>query len=548
MRRLLLGLVLILALIVPHATAQDEQAWWEDGCDPRALALIEPTAQGVDYAGACALYRTCDPTGDGSFVCQMRAFDYLRAPCAPGDTLCEKTAMLYAAALLAFDMPGGESTSFVPPDTVIEGVPRALAAVQAGDYAAALAAYQLTPPNTPFGDSALPISRAVVFELLGDMDAALDEYNSVFDVWFTQPLAWYGRAQLYGRLGRLDEASWDALALAEYLYNTPELIPLVDELTAQYPVDSSKISDWVLYPISGGGSGVVGEFTADATLEPPFSVRLGLYDDPAAIIVVGVSTLLDYDEDAPRLVQVIPRVGAGLYRLEYPAFWDNSGRMTLDLAPGLISGSESITYFEGASRRSFLIAPVDAPNPRSAWDALRVCPGAAVSKVQVGTEISTSYFGDPILPAAEAPGGELALEVGAGVIVEGPACVGSAAWWRVADESGRSGWVPEIYNNAYLMNIRRGGVSTFICPAAPLPRLQVGTDARVLPGLGANNLREEPIADAARVGSIPEGEIFHVIGGPICRSGHVWWQVEYQGVSGWTAEGEGGAYWLAPVG
>ncbi|MBE0690906.1 MAG: hypothetical protein IH587_12380, partial [Anaerolineae bacterium] len=167
MMRRLWVVILMLGLIVPRAAAQSDQPSWEDGCDPRAFALIEPTAQGVDYAGACAVFRACDPTGSGDPICQLRSFEFLRGQCAPDDGLCEKKAILYAAALLAFDMPGGEMSSYVPPDTVIEGVPRALAAVQAGDYASALAAFQMTPPNTPFGDSALPTGRGVVLELLG---------------------------------------------------------------------------------------------------------------------------------------------------------------------------------------------------------------------------------------------------------------------------------------------------------------------------------------------------------------------------------------------
>jgi len=541
-----LWLLLLLLSIVPRVSAQTEEPAWEDGCDPRAMALIEPTAQNVDYAGACAIFRECDPTGSGDPICQLRAFAFLRGQCAPDDDLCEKKAVLYAAALLAFDMPGGEMRGYSPPDTVIEGVPRALAAVQAGDYAAALTAYRMTPPNVFFGDSALPISRGVVLELLGDADGALAEYNSVFDVWFTQPLAWYARAQLYGSLGRRDEASWDALALAEYLYDTPELTPLIDQLTAQYPLDA-RVREWLAYPVSGSGLGTGGQFRTDETLEAPFSVRLGLFDDPAVIVAVGVSTLLTSGDDSPRLVQVIPRVGGGRYALAYPAYWDNSGDIFLDVTPDLISGSERITYFEGASERSFLLAPPDVPDPRAPWDDLRVCPGASISRAQIGAEIGPSRFGDPIFPTADAPGGELSGEVGIGVIVAGPACAGTIVWWQVEDESGRTGWVPETYNGVYLFTVS-GGVSTFVCPGAPQPRLQVGAEGVVAADLGANNLRAEPMRDAAQVGSLPEEATFSVVGGPVCRGAHVWWQVEYEGVSGWTAEGAGDVYWLAPAG
>ncbi len=89
--------------------------------------------------------------------------------------------------------------------------------------------------------------------------------------------------------------------------------------------------------------------------------------------------------------------------------------------------------------------------------------------------------------------------------------------------------------------------SGFICFGAPPPRLQVGARAAVVQDFGSNNLRAEPDSSAELLGVIPEGAVMDVIGGPVCAGGYGWWQVVYDGQTGWTAEGEGIDYWLQPA-
>jgi hypothetical protein len=84
------------------------------------------------------------------------------------------------------------------------------------------------------------------------------------------------------------------------------------------------------------------------------------------------------------------------------------------------------------------------------------------------------------------------------------------------------------------------------CPGFVVSRLVVGERGRVLP-VGSNNVRGEPGASAGRVGVIPVGGEFAVLAGPECADGYAWWQVDYEGVIGWTAEGEGETYWLEPL-
>ena len=86
------------------------------------------------------------------------------------------------------------------------------------------------------------------------------------------------------------------------------------------------------------------------------------------------------------------------------------------------------------------------------------------------------------------------------------------------------------------------------CTGLMPPRLVVGQQGRVTPG-EPNRMRSNPSTSGQVVGQIPGAGVFNVINGPVCdrAGGFVWWQVDYNGQVGWTAEGQGGEYWTEPV-
>lgn len=84
------------------------------------------------------------------------------------------------------------------------------------------------------------------------------------------------------------------------------------------------------------------------------------------------------------------------------------------------------------------------------------------------------------------------------------------------------------------------------CPGAPVLRLVVGQHGRVTPG-SANNMRNQPSTSGENIGQIAAGEAFAVLDGPVCADGFNWWQVDANGVIGWTAEGRNDEYWLEPL-
>src|SRR5690606_15074265 len=82
---------------------------------------------------------------------------------------------------------------------------------------------------------------------------------------------------------------------------------------------------------------------------------------------------------------------------------------------------------------------------------------------------------------------------------------------------------------------------TVRCPGFMESRLTASSQARVMPGL-PNNLRAEPHSDAEELEEIPSGGTMTVITGPVCANNLPWWQVNYGGLVGWTAEGYGDEY------
>jgi uncharacterized protein YgiM (DUF1202 family) len=127
-------------------------------------------------------------------------------------------------------------------------------------------------------------------------------------------------------------------------------------------------------------------------------------------------------------------------------------------------------------------------------------------------------------------------------------------WWQI-NVNGIVGWVNGSYvtvTNAVNVPVTDGTVplptsTPNSCTFALTPRLIVGHLGRVTLGGFPNNLRSLPGSSNALLGQIPPGGVFSVLSGPQCAAGIYWWQVSYNGLTGWTAEGDSGQYWLEPL-
>jgi len=126
-------------------------------------------------------------------------------------------------------------------------------------------------------------------------------------------------------------------------------------------------------------------------------------------------------------------------------------------------------------------------------------------------------------------------------VIEGPRCVDGYHWWRITTGS-LTGWTAEGYAGVYWLE-------PLMCGSGLRSRLMPGMQGRVTyDPPNANTVRDRPGETGARLGEIPPGGVFTVLAGPQCATGGLaWWQVNYNGLVGWTAEGVPGQYWLEPV-
>lgn len=206
----------------------------------------------------------------------------------------------------------------------------------------------------------------------------------------------------------------------------------------------------------------------------------------------------------------------------------------------------------------------------------RVVPNGFPNNVREQPGSSSQYLGE--IP----PGGVF-------YVLDGPRCGSGIAWWYVAGtNSDLTGWTPEgqgadywlepvtlpgtptrtlVANPAFATNTLPAPTTTppaptltatptrpavvtssvpVVCAQGMPGRLIVGQYGQVTPGV-PNNVREQPGTSSKYLGEIPPGGLFKVLDGPRCASGMAWWRVDYNGLIGWTPEGQAGDYWLEPV-
>jgi hypothetical protein len=177
------------------------------------------------------------------------------------------------------------------------------------------------------------------------------------------------------------------------------------------------------------------------------------------------------------------------------------------------------------------------------------CPGFLPSRLTAGAtgRVTTipnlpnrirSYPGFNAQVLGQIPAGEQFW------IANGPFCAENTAWWQVS-WSGIVGWTAEGQGSTYWLEpIPQTGQ----CAGSPSSRLVGQVQGRVTPGSGSS-IRLTPESGTV-LATMPGGAVFNILFGPVCGPSVqqlTWYQVEYNGTVGWTAEGRGAAYWLEPA-
>lgn len=118
-------------------------------------------------------------------------------------------------------------------------------------------------------------------------------------------------------------------------------------------------------------------------------------------------------------------------------------------------------------------------------------------------------------------------------------------WYRLRSQTGKQGWAYGQIFEVVEIQLPTPTPAPQLCRGSLPPRLTVGKIAQVTPG-DANRLRSSPTGGV--IGTIPGGTLVMVIGGPKCGANNfTFWQVEFDGKRGWTAESNTSEYWLVPT-
>jgi len=149
-------------------------------------------------------------------------------------------------------------------------------------------------------------------------------------------------------------------------------------------------------------------------------------------------------------------------------------------------------------------------------------------------------------------------------VIGGPVCSGAHYWWQV-NVNGQTGWVTEGLGSTYWVepattvtppettpdpNMPEAtpdpNAPVAACPNAPVTRLSVGMTAG--PAQVYNSIRASiGSSNILATAYSRDNDTYTIVDGPVCAGPHYWWQVEFNGVTGWTTEGTGATYWMQPI-
>lgn len=556
MKRLILLQLFLLVITTYPTIAQTDDSEWFNGCDPRIAQSIEDASERFDYGSACETYLECISSRDDFLFCQLEVADELLAVCDVDDYVCQIEALSHVGAIGIFGHPYGAGYGWQPPDVLISDFPDSFTEFSAGDYVPMLTLLERLETDDYYFHPMVHYLHALTFEMVNMPDEALAQYRTILDVIHYHSLARFTRGLLLGELGRATEASFESAWLEDFLTAlAPELLSTVDLLTTRYPLDETPLSTWMKYPVYTYGASPGGALTLDVTQDSPTPVRIGIYEDLNTIVATDVTGLRyrGFTGDIPN-TYALRRTETNTYNYLFPVIAGNVDSLELELRDGLIFGEELAYGGESSLQDYFIIAPADQPDPRDAFGE-PTCEGGVISRLRPGMYvIHENAISLGMFEYSETPGGprsfdryfentfSLMLSV-----TDNSTCVGNQLWWEVTDGLGTTGWMNENESQRFLLAPRYPNNWLFYCPATAPTRVYVQGQARVIAGLGANNLRAEAGTTAEIIGTIPSEAQFTVIDGPVCVEGMVWWEVEYGDLTGWTAEGEGETYWLEPV-
>lgn len=442
--------LLLLLLLFAYLPAQGQAATWASGCDAAAVEAIAGTTTELDFTAACQTYQQCLAEKDFA-VCELQTLITLEANCA--DDLCLLRSRLYTAALglpnPAYASPFTlENTSAIP-----EILIAALTHFEAGDYAAALAAYQSITVDISY-HPLVPLSLGLVSEAARDVAVARGYYDRALAQVIAYPFAFYVRGSFFARMGFAEEAAADFANLLN-LESDPVLETLTERLAETYPVEQIPFEQWMAYPVYFEGGSLDGNWASDESQLEAYPIEIAIVSSGERLIARGLGRLID---KLPLYLNLALQFG-GIYSFQpgyVHDFDDWTASISLNLATQPVVVTEEGFGYESGVSASYLIAPDDQPDPRVSFETLRLCPNGVISRLTIGDE---AFWGIADYPSVgwtifDLPNGNPIGEFDWKIrVVGGPECIDDQAWWRVESttDDALNGWAPENEGKSYLL-------------------------------------------------------------------------------------------------
>lgn len=231
----------------------------------------------------------------------------------------------------------------------------------------------------------------------------------------------------------------------------------------------------------------------------------------------------------------------------------------------------ALTALLSALSLTMVVAQTATPAP-TATPVGTSCPGAPAPRLSVG---ETAQVAQAFSSLRADVGSPVVLRVmyrannDQFTVTAGPVCAGPHYWYEV-DFNGITGWVTEGLGATYWIEpagettppitvtvVTATPVATATlpaetpmpttgCPGAPEPRLTVGGQAGVAQVF--STLRADVGSNTAlTIMYRANNDTFTVVSGPVCSGPYYWWEVTFNGMTGWVTEGTGATYWVEPL-
>jgi tetratricopeptide (TPR) repeat protein len=555
MKRLQFALITLLLIFNHNAAAQEQvdNSPWTGGCDERAIPVVEAISGRFEYAEACEVYLNCQSLVDTQGeICRLRAAHTLLESCNLDDRLCRNEAFMHTIAmtiLLEYE------TYFASLPGIRDVFLQVLDEFVSGETQQALETIQ-SPPFDAIGHPDLLAVQGLLYDSLGMADEALQAYSDAIQQHHDYAILRYARGLLLAELGRADEASFDAAWLENYISAyAPDLLLLIEPFIDDFPLDESRFTTWLKYPVTYYTFSPGFPDAEDYTLVPPTSVQIGIYDELDRLLIIDPLILPTLHEGmhptlSPQVYTVPWADGAfGTPDDSYSVRLMDYYAVSFEQSDDLFTGEEFRSGFEFGEYLFFLLSPQEQPDPRTVFGE-RLCEGGVISRLRPGMSVYISPYQESLFGMEPGEPSRFGFPTRDFVtLLDERTCLGNQLWWNAQDSAGNIGWVAENLDNIYVINPepQYADPRLFYCPESPPLRLAFSMEAVVSEGIGSSYLFEHADAHTNITGTVPRGGIVLVVEGPVCEGDSAWWLVGYGEQYGWMPEGTGDTYWLEPL-